>query len=66
MHLVRDWRRVLSRAYSMWLVYALAALELGKQVIPYISDFLPWWGPVLVILAIPVARVVSQGMEGDR
>jgi hypothetical protein len=57
MNLVPNWRRVLLRAQSMWCVYIAAAL----QVLPYVSDHLPWWVPVAVLLAAPLFRIRDQG-----
>jgi hypothetical protein len=59
--LVPNWRRVLLRASSLWCVYAAVALEIAASTVPYVSDILPRWLTILVLVAAPVARIISQG-----
>lgn len=59
--LVPNWRRVLLRASSLWCVYLAVALEIAASTIPYVSDILPRWLTILVLVAAPVARIISQG-----
>lgn len=59
--LVSNWRGVLLRAASMWCVYIATALEIASSAIPYASDYLPWWVPIVVLVAAPIARIISQG-----
>lgn len=61
MHLVANWRRVLLRAESMWCVYAVGILELAVNLLPYVSDFVPWWVPIVVLCAAPILRIRYQG-----
>ena len=59
--LVPNWRRVLLRASSLWCVYLAVALEIAASTIPYVSDILPRWLTILVLVAAPIARIISQG-----
>lgn len=59
--LVANWRGVLLRAASMWCVYIATVLEIASSAIPYASDYLPWWAPIVVLVAAPIARIISQG-----
>jgi hypothetical protein len=59
--LVPNWRRVLLRASSLWCVYLAVGLEIAASTIPYVSDILPRWLTILVLVAAPVARIISQG-----
>lgn len=61
MKLIPGWRRVLTRALSMHAVYFAGALELASNLLPYVSDFLPWWAPIVVLVAAPILRIKDQG-----
>jgi len=78
MKLIPDWRRVLSRARG-WLVddagditkraWSLRLIELAAladiilNVVPFVSDFLPWWLTLLLLGGAWVARHVAQPKE---
>lgn len=65
--LIRNWRRVLLRASSLWAVYVAAALQIAENVVPYVADFLPWWVPVAVLVLAPLFRIISQGgLDADK
>lgn len=61
MTLVPNWRRVLLHAWSLWPVYLVAGFELAAEVVPYLSDFLPRWLVVLILLLNPLLRIIRQG-----
>lgn len=61
MTLVPHWRRVLLRAWSLWPVYLVAGFELAAEVVPYLSDFLPRWLVILILLLNPLLRIIRQG-----
>lgn len=61
MKFVPGWRRVLLRAQSMWAVYLALAFEVAANALPYVSDKLPWWVPLLVLAAAPFLRIRDQG-----
>ena len=64
--IVRNWRRILTHGWSMHCVYLAAALQIAVSTLPYVADFIPWWTAVLVLIAAPVARIISQGgLDGD-
>lgn len=67
MRLVPKWRRVLLRASSMWCVYIATTLQVASEAVPYAADYLPWWVPVLILVAAPIARIISQGgLDADQ
>ena len=59
--LVPNWRRVLVRASSLWCVYLAVALEIAATTVPFLSDLIPRWLTILVLVAAPIARIISQG-----
>ncbi|MCZ7501277.1 DUF7940 domain-containing protein [Agrobacterium sp. ST15.13.015] len=64
---IRNWRRVLLRASSMWCVYIAAILQVAENAIPYMSDYLPWWMPIAVLVLAPLFRILSQGgLDADK
>lgn len=65
MELLSDWREVLARAWSMKLMGFAAFLEIAREVVPYVSDYLPWWATVLIIAAGMVARLIKQPEKAD-
>lgn len=59
--------RVLTRALSMHLVYAATLLQILAGAVPYMAGFVPWWVPVAILVAAPVARIISQGgLDADK
>jgi hypothetical protein len=65
--LVPNWRRVLLRASSLWCVYLAAALEIAASTTPYVADILPRWLTLAVLVAAPIARIISQGgLDADQ
>lgn len=60
MTLVPNWRRVLLRASSLWLVYLATVVELAMEILPYVADWLPWWAPLVLLALAPIFRVIKQ------
>ncbi|NSX84473.1 hypothetical protein G6L86_02635 [Agrobacterium tumefaciens] len=64
---IRNWRRVLLRASSMWCVYVATILQIAESLVPYATDYLPWWVPVAVLVFAPLFRIISQGgLDADQ
>lgn len=70
-HLVPNWRRVLGRAWTVWLAVASALLIAVQQMQADVSALVPALAPLLdegwarilslvSVLMIPVARIVKQ------
>lgn len=58
---------VLTRAFSMHLVYAAGFLQILANAVPYMAGAVPWWVPVVILVAAPVARIISQGgLDADK
>lgn len=65
--IIPNWKRVLLRGWSMHCVYLATALQIAVSTLPYVADFVPWWVAVLVLIAAPVARIISQeGFDADQ
>jgi hypothetical protein len=60
MKLVNGWHRVLLRSYALWCVYLAGALDILPYVVPYVSDFIPNWASVALLMLSPVARIIQQ------
>lgn len=60
MKLVADWRRVLSRAWSLRLIELAALADVVLNVVPFMSDILPWWITIALLLAAWAARLLLQ------
>lgn len=58
--LLQDWRRVLARAWSLRLIELAAAADLILNVVPYVSDFLPWWLTIVLLAGAWGARLLAQ------
>lgn len=64
---ITNWRRVLLRAESMWAVYAYFLLEFAVSALPYVSEYLPWWAPLVVLASAPFLRIRDQGgLDADK
>ena len=65
--IIKNWRRVLLRAASMWCVYLAAGLQIIANAIPYAADHLPWWVSFSILIAAPFFRILSQGgLDADQ
>lgn len=60
MNLLADWRRVLSRAWSLRLIEIAAAADLILNVVPFVSDYLPWWLTIALLVCAWGARLIAQ------
>ncbi|MDQ0558297.1 hypothetical protein QO004_000070 [Rhizobium mesoamericanum] len=60
MKLITDWRRVLSRAWSLRLIELAALADIILNLVPAVSDFLPWWLTLLLLGGAYVARMLAQ------
>ncbi len=60
MKLITDWRRVLSRAWSLRLIELAALADIILNMVPAIADFLPWWLTLALLGGAYVARMLAQ------
>lgn len=60
MNLLPNWRRVLSRAWSLRLIEIAAAADLILNVVPFVSDYLPWWLTIALLVCAWGARLIAQ------
>ncbi|RWB65447.1 hypothetical protein [Mesorhizobium sp.] len=60
MKLIPDWRRILARAWSLRLVELAALVDIIINVVPYVSDYLPWWLTLLLLGGAWMARLLWQ------
>ncbi|WP_309475103.1 DUF7940 domain-containing protein, partial [Rhizobium favelukesii] len=60
MKLIPDWRRVLSRAWSLRLIELAALADIILNLVPAVSDFLPWWLTLLLLGGAYVGRMLAQ------
>ena len=60
MKLIPDWRRVLSRAWSLRLVELAALADIVLNAVPAVSDFLPWWLTLALLGGAWTARLLAQ------
>ena len=58
--LIPKWRAVLSRAWSLRLIELAAAADLILNVVPYVSDYLPWWLTIALLAGAWGARLLAQ------
>lgn len=58
--LLPDWRRLVRRAWSLRLIEIAAAADLILNVVPFVSDWLPWWLTIVLLVAAWGARLIAQ------
>jgi hypothetical protein len=58
--LIPDWRRVLSRAWSLRLIELAALADIILNVIPVVSDYLPWWLTLVLLGGAYMGRLLIQ------
>lgn len=58
--LLPDWRRLVRRAWSLRLIEMAAAADLILNVVPFVSDWLPWWLTIVLLVAAWGARLIAQ------
>lgn len=59
-NLLPDWRRLVRRAWSLRLIEIAAAADLILNVVPFVSDWLPWWLTIALLVAAWGARLIAQ------
>lgn len=62
--LVKNWRRILLKAWSCRLAYFAAALGVGAEFVPYLNLPTRVVLPLGAALAV-LARILAQQGEGD-
>jgi hypothetical protein len=60
MRLVENWKAKLMHAWSLRLVAFAGIAELGKEALPFISEWVPKWLPILILAAAAAASLVKQ------
>lgn len=58
--LLPDWRRLVRRAWSLRLIEIAAAADFILNVVPFVSDWLPWWLTIVLLAGAWVARLIAQ------
>jgi hypothetical protein len=58
--LVNNWRGVLRRAWSLRLLELAAVVDIILNVVPIVSDYLPWWLTLLLLGGAWTARLLAQ------
>ncbi len=58
--LLPDALTVVKRAWSLRLIELTFLLDLILNVVPYVSDFLPWWLTIALLAGAWVARLITQ------
>ncbi|AZO54872.1 MULTISPECIES: hypothetical protein [unclassified Mesorhizobium] len=64
MRLIPDVERVLKRAWSLRLIELAALVDIIINVVPYVSDYLPWWLTLALLGGAWTARLTWQS-DGD-
>lgn len=57
---VRNKKKILLKALSMWCVYMAGLAELIPYIVPYLDAFIPQWVSLALLIAAPVARIIKQ------
>lgn len=66
MKFIPDVKRVLTRAWSLRLMELAAATDIILNVVPYTSDYLPWWLTLALLGSAWASRLLVQPeKEGD-
>ena len=60
MKLVENWRAILLRAWSVWAMVFAAVLDVAIQTVPFMSDIIPVWLILVVLVLGVVARLIKQ------
>lgn len=58
--LLPDWRRLARRAWSLRLIEIAAAADIILNVVPFVSDWLPWWLTIVLLAGAWGARLIAQ------
>jgi hypothetical protein len=60
MKLLPNARAIAKRAWSLRLIEIAAAADLILNVVPFVSDWLPWWLTIVLLVAAWGARLIAQ------
>jgi hypothetical protein len=60
MRLIPDVRRVISRAWSLRLIELAAIADVILNLVPAISEYLPWWLTLALLAGAWAARLAAQ------
>ncbi|MEZ2132453.1 MULTISPECIES: hypothetical protein [unclassified Sinorhizobium] len=58
--LLPDVEDILKRAWSLRLIELAFAADLILNLVPVVSDYLPWWLTLLLLVGAYVARLLVQ------
>ena len=64
MRLVDNWKRVLLRAWSIWIMVFAIVMDVALQVVPFMED-IPRWLILAVLLLGILARLIRQDKLHD-
>lgn len=65
MKLLDNWKDVFKSAWSMKAIGFAAFLEIASNVVPVLSDYIPWWVTVIVLAAAAGARLIKQPVAAE-
>jgi hypothetical protein len=57
---IPDARRILARAWSLRGIELAAIVDIILNVVPYVSDWLPWWLTLVLLGLAWGARLIAQ------
>ncbi|MND76132.1 hypothetical protein D3C80_677690 [compost metagenome] len=60
MQLIPNTRAIAKRAWSLRLIEIAAAADLILNVVPFVSDWLPWWLTIVLLAGAWGARLIAQ------
>lgn len=60
MQLIPNARAIAKRAWSLRLIEIAAAADLILNVVPFVSDWLPWWLTIVLLAGAWGARLIAQ------
>lgn len=58
--LLPDWRRLVRRAWSLRGIELAALVDIIFNVVPYVSDYLPWWLTIVLLAGAWGSRLIAQ------
>lgn len=60
MQLIDNWKRTLTHGYSTWMIYASIVLQFAYDNVTVISEILPGWIALLILVAALMVRILHQ------
>lgn len=60
MHLVDDWKAIVRRAWSWWIMALISILSLIEAVFPFYTDMLDRTTAAIVTAALAIAGMVAR------